>query len=289
MPAQKPPNSVHSLVEKFVQLFGTQPVFVQAPGRVNLIGEHTDYNDGFVLPAAIQFRTVVGIAPRGDQRLVLYSENYDDQLGLDLAHLLSAPRRHWRDYVVGVASELAKRIQLPGASILIEGEVPQGAGLSSSASLEVAVCEAFLEVSHRKWRGRNSRSYVSAPKMNLLVRVAESWISLFPFTAESTMRFCSTAGPSRIIISLFRKKCVWSSAIPWCATVLCSFLSAASAVGDRDEIHGGIRTPGNAAAGLHAEVRGATPSRGSGHALPGWALGSCRWSKSSAERPQHED
>jgi len=130
-------------------------VFVQAPGRVNLIGEHTDYNDGFVLPAAIQFRTAVGIAPRGDQRLLLYSENYDDQLGFDLAHLPSAPRRHWSDYIVGVASKLAEQgILLPGASLLIDGEVPQGAGLSSSASLEVAVCEAFLEISHRKMEGK---------------------------------------------------------------------------------------------------------------------------------------
>jgi len=155
VPAQKTPNSLHSLAEKFVQLFGTQPVFVQAPGRVNLIGEHTDYNDGFVLPAAVQFCTVVGIAPRGDQRLVLYSENYDDQLGFDLAQMPPAPRRHWSDYVVGVARKLSEQgIHLPGASLLIEGHVPQGAGLSSSASLEVAVCEAFLEISQRKMEGK---------------------------------------------------------------------------------------------------------------------------------------
>src|SRR5260370_7014499 len=72
------------LVEKFVQLYGAEPLVVQAPGRVNLIGEHTDYNEGFVFPAAINFQTRVAIAPRVDRRLVVTSENYSERGELDL-------------------------------------------------------------------------------------------------------------------------------------------------------------------------------------------------------------
>jgi len=154
VPSQKTTDSVHELSEKFVRLYGAQPLLVQAPGRVNLIGEHTDYNDGFVLPAAIQFQTSVAIASRQDRRLIVSSENYSEQVKFDFEQLPAAPREHWSDYVVGVARKLAERgIRLPGASLLIHGDVPQGGGLSSSASLEVAVCRAFLEVSATKMEG----------------------------------------------------------------------------------------------------------------------------------------
>ncbi len=81
---------------------------------MNLIGEHTDCNDGFVLPAAIPFQTTVGIAARTDQRLVLFSENYSERVEFDLERLPQAAQHHWSDYVVGVAQKLAERgIQLP--------------------------------------------------------------------------------------------------------------------------------------------------------------------------------
>ncbi len=141
-------------------------MMVEAPGRVNLIGEHTDYNDGFVLPAAIQFRTQVAIAARNDRRLVVTSENYSEQVEFDLAGLPGNARQHWSDYVVGVARKLAEHgIELPGASLLIYGDVPLGAGLSSSASVEVAVCGAFLAVSAAK---------LGAAEMALLCQKAEN-------------------------------------------------------------------------------------------------------------------
>jgi galactokinase len=147
-------NPVHDLSEKFVRLFGSEARFVQAPGRVNLIGEHTDYNDGFVLPAAIQFQTTVGIAPRPDQTLAIFSENYAEQVEFQQQELPAQARQHWSDYVVGVARKLEEAgVRLPGANLLIHGGVPQGAGLSSSASLEAAVCQAFLDVAHRKLGG----------------------------------------------------------------------------------------------------------------------------------------
>jgi len=142
------------LAEKFVAQFGAAPIEVQAPGRVNLIGEHTDYNDGFVMPAAIQFHTTVAIAARTDARLAIWSENYGEQVEFALAEVPAAARQHWSDYVVGVAAKLKERgLRLPGANLLIAGDLPQGAGLSSSASLEVAVCWAFLEVMNEKMEG----------------------------------------------------------------------------------------------------------------------------------------
>jgi galactokinase len=166
VPAQRTTSPIREISEKFSQLYGTSPRFVRAPGRVNLIGEHTDYNDGFVLPAAIEFKTTVGFAPRPDRRLFLFSRNYDEQVEFSLGELPSLARRHWSDYVVGVAQKLLQqRIHLQGANFLLDGDVPQGAGLSSSASLEVAVCEAFLELAQEK---------IDSSEMALLCQRAEN-------------------------------------------------------------------------------------------------------------------
>ena len=154
MPAHKITESIHELNRKFVQLYGADPQFVRAPGRVNLIGEHTDYNDGFVLPAAIQLQTIVGISPRTDHRLLVFSKNFNEQVEFDLEQLPSEPRRHWSDYVIGVAVKLSERgTRLSGANLLLDGDVPQGAGLSSSASLEVATCQALLAVAQEEMPG----------------------------------------------------------------------------------------------------------------------------------------
>ncbi len=154
VPAKNPSFQVPELAEQFRKLFGSEGRFVQAPGRVNLIGEHTDYNDGFVLPAAIPLTTAVGFGHRPDGRLAIYSENYSERIEFAFENLPSSPRHHWSDYVVGVTRKLLEKgIRLSGANLLVEGNVPQGAGLSSSASLEVAVCLALLEVSGEKMNG----------------------------------------------------------------------------------------------------------------------------------------
>jgi galactokinase len=135
------------LGQKFVQRFGSSARIYRAPARVNLIGEHTDYNDGFVMPAAIGFSTEVAIAPRSDRKLVIHSENYSEQIEFDLDHLPTAHAGHWSDYAIGVAIMLVgSGKKLTGANLLIDGDVPQGAGLSSSASLEVAVGYALLDL-----------------------------------------------------------------------------------------------------------------------------------------------
>ena len=146
--------AIAGLAERFHQKFGTSPRIFQAPGRVNLIGEHTDYNDGLVLPAAIQFHTSVAIAPRKDDKLIVRSENYKEDAEFSLGRLPGNALKHWSDYVIGVAREVQEqRTGLPGADMLIYGGVPQGAGLSSSASLEVAVCLSFLNAASAKMEG----------------------------------------------------------------------------------------------------------------------------------------
>jgi len=143
-----------ALLERFRAAYGERPVLVQAPGRVNLIGEHTDYNEGFVLPAAIGFQTQIAIARRGDRRLRVASENYGEPVEFDLDDMPASARGHWSDYVAGVVRLLDRVLgKLPGANALMNGNVPQGAGLSSSASLEVAMCQAMLEISGKTLDG----------------------------------------------------------------------------------------------------------------------------------------
>jgi galactokinase len=126
-----------------VQRFHTEPAIFMAPGRVNLIGEHTDYAEGFVMPAAINFATLAGISPRTDGRIVLYSENYGEEKAFDAAALPAAPSRHWTDYPLGVVQILAgEGHKIPGFSLSLWSDVPVGSGLSSSAALEVATALA---------------------------------------------------------------------------------------------------------------------------------------------------
>jgi galactokinase len=121
-------------------------IFVQAPGRVNLIGEHTDYNDGLVLPCAIDYRTVIAARPRPDRLMRVVAADYDDAIdiyGLD-APIARRADPMWANYVRGVVHELVQRgLPVQGMDIAVAGDVPQGAGLSSSASLSVAVCRLF--------------------------------------------------------------------------------------------------------------------------------------------------
>jgi galactokinase len=141
--------SQRDLTAKFFSLFESQPSLFHAPGRVNLIGEHTDYNDGFVLPCAIGFQTWIAIAPRNDHKLVVQSENFPGKFEFDVRSLPEKPLGNWSDYILGVASVLQKAGQpIEGANLLVNGEVPIGSGLSSSASVEVASALAFLHVNH---------------------------------------------------------------------------------------------------------------------------------------------
>lgn len=136
----------------FAEKFGYPATHtIQAPGRVNLIGEHTDYNDGFVLPCAIDYQTVVSCATRDDRNVRVIAADYEnqvDEFSLD-APILAHETQQWSNYVRGVVKHLQKRDgSFGGADLVISGNVPQGAGLSSSASLEVAVGKVFQSLYH---------------------------------------------------------------------------------------------------------------------------------------------
>ena len=154
----------------FVALFGYEPGGLwSAPGRVNLIGEHTDYNEGFVLPFAINRRTVVALALRDDRLARVASSFADEVVEIDLAELSPEHLRGWSAYPLGVAWALGERgadlTAVPGFDIFIESDVPVGAGLSSSAAIECAVAIALNDV----WRLRLDR-----PSLALVGQLAEN-------------------------------------------------------------------------------------------------------------------
>jgi galactokinase len=144
-----------ALAARFREVFGEEPQFIaRAPGRVNLIGEHTDYNGGFVLPAAIDRTILIAVreAP-GTRDIDMYSLNYDNRTSFSPAHIEKADdrRSEWSNYVRGVAWALGDTGQLdparlPGAQFAIAGNVPTGSGLSSSAAIEVASALAFARL-----------------------------------------------------------------------------------------------------------------------------------------------
>src|SRR3984957_4500883 len=150
------PSSDHAMTSaelsrRFETLFGSKPRIFCAPGRVNLLGEHTDYNDGFVMPCAIGFSTRVAIASRTDRTLVVQSEEFSERREFDLDNLPARGQGVWSDYVVGVAVMLQQMgVKTAAANLLVRGEVPIGAGLSSSAAIEVASALALMSLDGAK-------------------------------------------------------------------------------------------------------------------------------------------
>ncbi|NPV51958.1 MAG: galactokinase [Firmicutes bacterium] len=144
------PVAAESLRAVFSRVYGDAVGvrIARAPGRVNLIGEHTDYNDGYVLPVAIDRQIVVAAKPRPDRLIRLYSLDYDVQVEFGLDRIEYDSENRWSNYFRGVLKMLEDRgIQLKGMNALVAGDVPQGAGLSSSAAFEVASCYAAQLVS----------------------------------------------------------------------------------------------------------------------------------------------
>ena len=145
----------------FISQFGIEAeTIVRAPGRVNIIGEHTDYNHGYVLPMAIEGETVILARRRTDRILNAYAANMKRATQLNLDDRIRNPREPWGDYIIGVADELAKLEKpLVGADLFILGDVPIGCGLSSSASLEMAALTMFEALGHFMLEG------AEAPKL----------------------------------------------------------------------------------------------------------------------------
>ncbi len=140
--------AARSVAESFYERYYRTPRIFRAPGRLNLIGEHTDYSEGFVMPAALDRSVWIAAAERREPMLRVYSCQFDEEVQFLASELHSGPRQHWSDYVRGVAAELSGRgLSLAGADLLIASDVPIGAGLSSSAALEVAAAVALLGIS----------------------------------------------------------------------------------------------------------------------------------------------
>ena len=158
------------IVARFTSLFGESPsCVIRAPGRVNLIGEHTDYNDGFVLPMAIDRAVWIAMRPRADHTLVLHSMDFDEVAVIDLENL-----RHegagWSEYVKGVAYVLGTDAELRGWEGVMAGDVPIGAGLSSSAAVEMAAARALAVAGNLPW---------DAARMALVGQRAENeWVGM---------------------------------------------------------------------------------------------------------------
>ncbi|HKF47778.1 MAG TPA: galactokinase [Terracidiphilus sp.] len=146
--------------------YGAEPRIFAAPGRVNIIGEHTDYAEGFVMPAAIDFATLAAISPRTDGKIAIYAENYGEERVFDAAALPRERSKHWSDYPMGAVSILAgEGHKIPAFSMTLWGDVPLGSGLSSSAALEVSTALAVLSLVGASYPG---------PKLARLCQRAEN-------------------------------------------------------------------------------------------------------------------
>lgn len=134
------------LVSTYQEIFGAKPMVVRSPGRVNIIGEHTDYNEGFVLPAAIDKAVYVAVARRQDDQIILHSIDFKDKFEGRISEVKRTDK-HWANYILGVAAQILKRgHNLGGFNLIIDGDVPLGAGLSSSAAVECATAFALNEL-----------------------------------------------------------------------------------------------------------------------------------------------
>jgi galactokinase len=146
----------HDLPDRFAACYGRFPeIIASAPGRVNLIGEHTDYNEGFVLPVAIDRRTWVALAGRTDDRLHFRSETTDDDVEIGLGDVDDHRQRGWSSYVAGIVSILRSQgVPVRGLDALFTSTVPVASGLSSSAALEVSMASGVLAMAGRSLPSR---------------------------------------------------------------------------------------------------------------------------------------
>jgi galactokinase len=135
-----------AIIEKFNRHFAETPVVVRSPGRVNLIGEHTDYNNGFVLPAAIDKAIYMAVSRRDDMQLNLVSADLEASYQCATNRIIRSPLE-WPDYILGVVAQLQQRgLVIGGFNCVFGGDIPLGAGMSSSAALECATIYALNEI-----------------------------------------------------------------------------------------------------------------------------------------------
>jgi galactokinase len=137
-----------AIQQKFTEQFGVIPaIIVRSPGRVNIIGEHTDYNEGYVLPAAIDRAAYIAISLRNDNEIKLFAADLNETFSADINNMKPVGDISWPNYIVGAAAQLAKKnIVNKGFNAVVMSDVPIGAGLSSSAAVESATIFALNEL-----------------------------------------------------------------------------------------------------------------------------------------------
>jgi galactokinase len=139
----------YQVYQKFVELYKTEPIIVRSPGRINLIGEHTDYNDGFVMPAAINKRAVFAIAPSDTEQSACYSMKYDQEFIVSLDDPEKVEEPQWANYLLGVLDRFVERgYELKPFNCVFSGDIPVGAGMSSSAAIECGFGFALNELNN---------------------------------------------------------------------------------------------------------------------------------------------
>jgi len=181
-----------NVIQTFVERFGEMPqTVIRAPGRVNLIGEHTDYNDGFVMPLAIDRAVWIALRPTNNHRVHIHSLDFDDPIEFDLSVLEKAPSSP-AEYVKGIAWALQEAdFSLTGFEGVMQGDVPIGAGLSSSAALELAVARAFAVVSDLPW---------NVTQMAQLAQKAENhWVGVSSGIMDQMISAAGQAGHALLI------------------------------------------------------------------------------------------
>ncbi|MGD8806719.1 MAG: galactokinase [Chloroflexota bacterium] len=180
------------ILEAFFATFGTPPSFlVRSPGRVNLIGEHTDYNDGFVLPMAIDRAVWIALRPRPDGQVFVHSLDFDQAGQFDLSSFRHAGEG-WLEYIKGTAWALQEAgYSLAGWEGVFAGDIPIGAGLSSSAALELATARAFTAISDLAWE--------PAPMALLGQKAENEWVGLNCGIMDQMISASGQAGHAMLI------------------------------------------------------------------------------------------
>lgn len=181
-----------NVLKEFTAQFGTKPThLVRAPGRVNLIGEHTDYNDGFVLPMAIDRAIYIALRPRTDDTVQVMSLDMGETAVFHM-HTLTFEKDHWSEYVKGVTAVLQEEgYTLNGWDGAMQGNVPKGSGLSSSAALELAITRALTANQPDQWQ---------ASQMALLSQKAENeWVGVNCGIMDQMISASGQAGKALLI------------------------------------------------------------------------------------------
>lgn len=143
--AQEQPQLIDKVLNTFQALYKENSIIIRSPGRVNIIGEHLDYNEGFVLPAAIDKAIYVAVSKRNDNMIYLHSVDYNEDFEVALDDI--KPTKTWSTYILGVVDQLIKReYKIGGFNLVLDGDVPVGAGLSSSAAVECATAFALNDL-----------------------------------------------------------------------------------------------------------------------------------------------